>query len=126
MTAFARLVALAGVVMLCGAHAPSAAAQTIRIGVINTNTGPNGTLGEYIDKGMKLYMKLNATKLAPGVRLDVLARDDGGANPDKARQLAQELIVREKIHLLTGLIWTPNVMAIAPLAQEATRAPDRH
>jgi branched-chain amino acid transport system substrate-binding protein len=119
MTAFARLVALAGVVMLCALRALPAAAQTIRIGVINTNTGPNGTLGEYIDKGMKLYMKLNASKLPPGIRLELLARDDGGANPDKARQLAQELIVREKIHLLTGLIWTPNVMAIAPLAQEA-------
>ena len=56
----------------------------------------NATLGDGIDKGVKLYMKLNADKLPKGVNVELIVRDDGGTNPDKAKQLAQELIVRDK------------------------------
>jgi branched-chain amino acid transport system substrate-binding protein len=51
--------------------------------------------------------------------VEFLIRDDTGPNPDKAKQLAQELIVRDKVNLLAGVIFTPNAMAIAPLATEA-------
>jgi len=97
----------------------AASAQTIRIGVVNTLSGPNASLGENIDKAIKLYVKQNEKRLPPGVKIELLMRDDGGANPDKAKQLAQELIVRDKVQLLTGLIWTPNAAAVAPLATEA-------
>jgi len=109
---------LATVAGLALAAAPLAA-QTIKIGVINTYSGPFATLGDLIDKGFKLYMKQNADKLPPGVKIELVIRDDGGPNPDKAKQLAQELIVRDKIQILTGVVFTPNAMAIAPLTQEA-------
>lgn len=64
-------------------------------------------------------MKLNGDKLPPGVKVEVITRDDGGPNPDKAKQLAQELIVRDRVNILTGVVWTPNAMSIAPLTQEA-------
>jgi branched-chain amino acid transport system substrate-binding protein len=106
----------AGVAMLLAAAAP---AQTIKIGVINSYSGPFATLGDLMDKGMKLYMKQNAGKLPPGVKIELVIRDDGGPNPDKAKQLAQELIVRDKVQFITGVVFTPNAMAIAPLTQEA-------
>jgi branched-chain amino acid transport system substrate-binding protein len=112
------LVVLATIAGLALAAAPLAA-QTIKIGVINTYSGPFATLGDLIDKGFKLYMKQNADKLPPGVKIELVIRDDGGPNPDKAKQLAQELIVRDKIQILTGVVFTPNAMAIAPLTQEA-------
>ena len=101
---------------LAAAQAP---AQTIKIGVINVYSGPFATLGDLIDKGFKLYMKQNADKLPPGVKIELVVRDAGGPNPDKAKQLAQELIVRDKIQILTGVVFTPNALAIAPLTQEA-------
>ncbi|OGA24851.1 MAG: branched-chain amino acid ABC transporter substrate-binding protein [Betaproteobacteria bacterium RIFCSPLOWO2_02_FULL_67_26] len=107
---------LVGAALLCAA---TASAQTIKIGVINTYSGPFATLGDLIDKGFKLYMKQNAAKLPPGVKIELVIRDAGGPNPDKAKQLAQELIVRDKIQILTGVVFTPNAMAIAPLTQEA-------
>src|SRR3977135_3451581 len=82
--------------------ATPALAQTIKIGIVNTYSGPNATLGENIDRGLKLYMKHNADKLPAGVKIELVTRDDGGPNPDKARQLAQELIVRDKVQILTG------------------------
>jgi branched-chain amino acid transport system substrate-binding protein len=99
--------------------ATAAQAQTIKIGVINSYSGPFATLGDLMDKGMKLYMKQNADKLPPGVKIELVVRDDGGPNPDKAKQLAQELIVRDKVQFLTGVVFTPNALAIAPLTQEA-------
>jgi branched-chain amino acid transport system substrate-binding protein len=99
--------------------ASTAFGQTIKIGVINVYSGPFATLGDLTEKGYRLYMKLNADKLPPGVKLEIITRDAGGPNPDKAKQLAQELIVRDKIQILTGVIFTPNAMAIAPLTQEA-------
>ena len=111
----AVLAAAAGIVLA----APPAPAQTIRIGVINTYSGPFATLGDLIDKGFKLYMKQNAGQLPPGVKIELVIRDDGGPTPDKAKQIAQELIVRDKIQILTGVVFTPNAMAIAPLTQEA-------
>ena len=103
-------------IALAAAPAP---AQTIKVGVINSYSGPFATLGDLIDKGFKLYMKQNANQLPPGVKIELVIRDDGGPNPDKAKQLAQELIVRDKIQILTGVVFTPNALAIAPLTQEA-------
>src|SRR5262245_71046 len=94
-------------------------AQTVKIGVLNTLSGPFATLGEYIEKGYKLYIRQNADKLPPGVRIELIVRDTGGPNPDKAKQLAQEMIVRDRIQLLTGEVFTPNALAVAPLTMEA-------
>jgi len=99
--------------------ASGAAAQTVKIGVINTFSGPNATLGDMIDKGMKLYIKQHEKSLPAGVKLDMVYRDDGGPNPDNAKRLAQELIVRDRVQMLTGVVWTPNAAAIAPLTAEA-------
>jgi branched-chain amino acid transport system substrate-binding protein len=107
---------VAGAALLLAVAAP---AQTIKIGVINTYSGPFATLGDLIDKGFKLYMKQNADKLPPGVKIELVIRDDGGPNPDKAKQLLQELIVRDRIQFLTGVVFTPNALAMAPLTQEA-------
>src|SRR5688572_20508384 len=113
-----RLLASALVVAALSWASP-AVAQTIKIGVLNSLSGPFATLGDLIEKGYKLYMKEHAGKLPPGVKIELVVRDDGGPNPDKAKQLAQELIVRDKVQFLTGVVFTPNALAIAPLTQEA-------
>jgi branched-chain amino acid transport system substrate-binding protein len=68
---------------------------------------------------VRLYIKQHEKELPPGVKIELITRDDTGPNPDKAKQLAQELIVREKVNLLAGVVFTPNALAIAPLATEA-------
>lgn len=96
-----------------------ALAQTVKIGLISTYSGPGAAQGDQIDKGAKLYMKLHADKLPPGVKVELVTRDDTGANGDVAKRVAQELIVRDKVQILTGVVWTPNMAAIAPLTAEA-------
>ncbi len=103
---------------LCAIAAP-ASSQTVKIGVVNTFTGPAASFGEFGDKAMKLYLKLHEKDLPPGVKIELIVRDDGGPKPDTAKRLAQELIVRDKVQLLAGAAYTPNAFAIAPVATEA-------
>src|SRR5215467_2379522 len=111
----AAYAAALGIVFAAGA----ASAQTIKIGFISSYSGLNGNLGPYMERAVRLYMKQHEKELPPGVRIELITRDDTGPSPDKAKQLAQELIVRDKVNLLAGVIFTPNAMAIAPLATEA-------
>jgi len=99
--------------------AAPAAAQTVKIGFIGTYSGPGAPQGDQFDKGLKLFQKLNADKLPAGVKVETIVRDDTGPNPDNAKRVAQELIVRDKVQFITGVIWTPNARAIAPLTAEA-------
>jgi branched-chain amino acid transport system substrate-binding protein len=93
--------------------------QTIKIGFISSYSGAAAAQGDQLDKGVKLYMKLNGDKLPPGVKIELITRDDTGPTPDVAKRVAQELIVRDKVQFLTGVVWTPNMAAIAPLTTEA-------
>jgi branched-chain amino acid transport system substrate-binding protein len=95
------------------------AAQTIKVGVILTYSGPSASLGEQMDKAFNLYIKEHQKDLPNGVKLELVRRDDTGPNPDVAKRLAQELITREKVKFLAGVVWTPNANAIAPLTAEA-------
>lgn len=94
-------------------------AQTVKIGFISSYSGAAAAQGDQLDKGVKLYMKLNGDKLPPGVKVELITRDDTGPNPDVAKRIAQELIVRDKVNFLTGIVWTPNMAAIGPLTTEA-------
>jgi len=109
----------AGLVATLLSVATPAMSQTIKIGFISSYSGAAAAQGDQLDKGVKLYMKLNGDKLPPGVKVELITRDDTGPNPDVAKRVAQELIVRDKVQFLTGLVWTPNMAAIAPLTTEA-------
>ncbi len=96
-----------------------ASAQTVKVGVINTYSGPLAAVGDQMDRGIRLYMQQHEKDLPPGVKIELIKRDDTGPNPETAKRLAQELITRDHVQLLTGVIWTPNALAMAPLLNEA-------
>jgi branched-chain amino acid transport system substrate-binding protein len=98
--------------------ASTASAQTIKIGFISSYSGLNANLGPYMERAVRLYIKQHEKELPPGVKIELIIRDDTGPNPDKAKQLAQELVVRDRVNLLAGVIWTPNALSIAPIATE--------
>jgi branched-chain amino acid transport system substrate-binding protein len=108
------LVAASALIIASGAEA-----QTVKIGFITSYTGQNATVGVLMDKALDLYLKEHTKDLPAGVKVEVLRRDDTGPNPEVAKRLAQELITRDKVDVITGVIWTPNAMAIGPLAGEA-------
>jgi branched-chain amino acid transport system substrate-binding protein len=96
-----------------------ASAEAVKIGVILTYSGPAASLGDQIDKGLSLYVKEHQKDLPPGVTVELVRRDDTGPNPEVAKRLAQELVTRDHVQFLTGVVWSPNAGAIAPVATEA-------
>ncbi len=104
---------------LLAAMATPAAAQTVKIGVILSLSGPDSSPGVIQEKALDLYVKLHASELPPGVKLEIEKRDDTGANPEVAKRLAQELVTRDHVQLLYGIIYSPNAFAVAPVATEA-------
>jgi branched-chain amino acid transport system substrate-binding protein len=112
--------AIAGAAALALASAVAPAdAQTVKIGFITSYTGQNASVGAMMDQALNLYLKENSKNLPAGVKVEIIRRDDTGPNPEVAKRLAQELITRDQVDVITGVIWTPNAMAIGPLAGEA-------
>lgn len=94
-------------------------ARTVKVGIVNTYSGPLASGGDQIEHGIRLYMKLHEKDLPPDVNIELIRRDDTGPNPEVAKRLTQELIIRDKVQLLAGFYWTPNALAVAPLITEA-------
>ena len=77
-----RIVALTlSAALAAAATTVPAAAETIKVGVILTYSGPAASLGDEIDKAMRLYMKEHEADLPPGVSVELMPRDDTGPNP---------------------------------------------
>jgi branched-chain amino acid transport system substrate-binding protein len=99
--------------------APLAEAQTaVKIGIVNSFSGFLAAPGDEMQKGMELYAKVHMADLPPGVTIEVVKRDDG-TNPEVGKRIAQELITREKVQILLGVMGSPIAAAIAPLTAEA-------
>jgi branched-chain amino acid transport system substrate-binding protein len=109
----------AAVATIAALSCVGALAQTVKLGVVDTYSGPFAAVGDLMDRGIRLYVAQHEKDLPPGVKLEIIRRDDTGPNPEVAKRMAQELITRDHVQLLAGTIYTPNALAIAPLATEA-------
>jgi branched-chain amino acid transport system substrate-binding protein len=105
-------------VALAGFAGSPAAAQTIKIGLINSYSGFLAQAGDQMQKGIDLYVKEHEKDLPPGVKVELIRRDDG-AVPDTGKRVAQELITREGVQLLLGIVGSPIATAVAPLTAQA-------
>ena len=93
------------------------AQDAIKIGLIVPMTGRQASTGREITAAFRLYMEQHGDTVA-GKKVSVIVRDDA-AVPDKTKQLAQELIVDEKVNIIAGFGTTPSAYAVAPLLTEA-------
>ena len=93
-------------------------AQTVHVGVTLPLSGPQAANGEGLDRGMRLYEKIHSESLPEGLEIEIVRRDDGG-NSDNTRRIVQEMIIRDRIQLLTGVALSQQAFAIAPMVTEA-------
>ncbi len=98
--------------------APAFAQEVIRIGFIGELSGPFAEFGRQMQTGIRTFQKQHGETVA-GKKVEVIYKDAGGANPELAKRLAQELVLRDKVHFLAGFGFTPNAAAVAPVATEA-------
>jgi branched-chain amino acid transport system substrate-binding protein len=108
---------------LVAAGASAASAETYKIGLIASYTGIFSTWGTQFQHSIEAFQAINgkSVKGPKGEKIDVqlVYRDSGSQGPDKAKQLAEELILREKVKMLTGLELSPYAMALADLSKQA-------
>jgi branched-chain amino acid transport system substrate-binding protein len=99
---------------------PAQAQDVVKIGVIMPYSGALADTATQMDGGLKLYMQLHGDTVA-GKKIQIIRRDTGGIAPDVAKRLAQELVVREGVDILTGFVLTPNALAAADVSAEAKK-----
>ncbi|NIK48238.1 ABC transporter substrate-binding protein [Variibacter gotjawalensis] len=94
----------------------SALAQsTIKIGEMNSYKAQPAFLDPY-KKGWELAVEeINAAGGVLGKKLEVVSRDDGG-NPGDAVRVAEELVTRENVALLTGTFLSHVGLAVTEFA----------
>ncbi len=99
---------------------PAAAQQTVKIGLIMPYSGQFADTATQMDNAIKLYVKQHGDTVA-GKKIEFIRKDTGGIAPDVAKRLAQELVVRDKVDILAGLILTPNALAVGDVSAEAKK-----
>ena len=105
---------------LAGLLASPLAAQAqnvIKIGELNSYKAQPAFLEPY-KKGMELAIEeINAKGGVNGKKLELITRDDN-ANPGDAVRVAEELVAREKIDVLTGTFLSNTGLAVADFAKQ--------
>ena len=115
------LIALAFVATLFFLGGVSAhAQQPVKIGLINVLSGQFADAGIELDNGIKTYIAQHGDTVA-GKKIELIRRDVGGAAPDVAKRLAQELVVRDSVDMLAGFLLTPNALAAADVSAQAKK-----
>ncbi|PYB72584.1 ABC transporter substrate-binding protein [Rhizobium wuzhouense] len=93
-------------------------ADTIKVGVIAEFSGPFAIYGKQYKEAIEVYVAKHGNQ-AGGHTIEFIYKDVGGANPDLAKTLAQELLIREEVDYLAGFTFTPNALAVAPLIDQS-------
>jgi branched-chain amino acid transport system substrate-binding protein len=91
-----------------------AQAENVKIGMITTLSGGGSGLGIDIRDGFALAVKQGGGKLG-GQDIEVMIEDDA-RKPDKAKQIADKFIQRDKVDILTGIVWSNLALAVVPSA----------
>ena len=73
-----------------------------------------------MDNAIKLYIKQHGDTVA-GKKIEIIRKDTGGPNPDVAKRLAQELVVRDQVDILAGFTLTPEALGAGDVSAEAKK-----
>jgi len=100
------------------AFAPLASAQQkIKIGFITTLTGPAGIIGKHMKDSVELAMDQLGNKMG-GVPVEVVFGDDQ-FKPDVGVQVAEEMLKKQQVDIVSGIIWSHVMMAVVPVVTGA-------
>src|SRR5262245_19328629 len=113
-------VGLTAVAALAWLSVPAIAQQPLKVGVIMPYSGQLADAATQMDNGIKLYLKRHGDVVA-GRKIELIRKDTGGIAPDVAKRLAQEMIVRDGVEIITGLIVTPNALAVSDVSSQAKK-----
>lgn len=110
-----RDICLAGVLAI-GLGSTAALADPLKIGFMNTFSGPGGVLGSEQYDGFMLGIEMAGGKL--GGRDTEVVKVDDQLKPDIARQLVDRLLKRDKVDIVAGITFS-NILqtAVGPVME---------
>ena len=99
------------------------AADVFKIGLLADYTGAFATWGPQFQQAMEAYQAVHGKTVkgpkGEDIEVQIVPRDTASAGADKAKQLAEELILREKVQMLAGFDLSPHALAVAQTITEA-------
>jgi branched-chain amino acid transport system substrate-binding protein len=105
---------IAAIAAAFAVSASAAVAQEVKIGIVLPYTGVNAEFAQQMDRGIELYLKLNADKVKP-YKITLIKRDSKNPGGADAKIAVQELLTQDKVHALGGFLYSPDGIAAAPL-----------
>src|SRR6266568_6596986 len=98
---------------------PAYAADNVRIGFVTTLSGPAGIIGKHMKDASELALAMLGGKIG-GLPAQIVYGDDQ-FKPDVGRQVADEMLKRDKVDFMTGFIWSNVLLAVyQPVIQSGT------
>ena len=91
-----------------------AVAQEVKVGVVLPYTGIGAELAQQIERGMDLYLKLNADQVKP-YTITLIKRDSKAPNGAEAKVAVQELLTQDKVDAIAGFVYSPDAIGSAPI-----------
>ncbi len=98
--------------------AAPALADTVKIGVVGVFSGAYARWGEQFKQGIESFQAHNGATVN-GHKVEIVYRDVGGPDPNRARQIVEEFVLREKVQAIGGFAFTPNALAAMEVLNEA-------
>ena len=112
-----RILTAALVAAALGVAAPVSAQQKIKIGFISTFSGPQGAMGEAMKNSVELALDHLGRKMA-GVPVEVVYGDDQ-FKPDVGLQVVNEMLKKDQVDIVAGIIWSHVMLAVVPVVAGA-------
>src|SRR2546426_12268579 len=97
--------------------APVGAEQKVKIGFITTFSGPQGVMGQYMKESVELAIEHLGGKVG-GLPVEMFYGDDQ-VKPDVGVQVAEELLKKDQVDFVAGIIWSNVMMAVVPVVTGA-------
>ena len=113
-----RLFLISTVAAVALGFAQSAGAETIRVGVMLPFSGVNADLGDVQEKAIDLFLKLRGNTVGAH-KIEIIKRDEGPPSGANAKTVATELITRDKVQMIAGVVFSPSAIAMAPVMTQA-------
>jgi branched-chain amino acid transport system substrate-binding protein len=96
---------------------PAAAQQKLKIGFITTLSGPQGVIGQYMKDSVELALDHLGRKVG-GLETEVFYGDDQ-VKPDVGVQVAEEMLKKNQVDFVSGIIWSNVMLAVVPVVTGA-------
>jgi len=111
------MIGAAAAVALTGLTIQSEAADTIKIGEVNSYTRLPAFTEPYRNGWMLALEEINAAGGVIGKQLEVISRDDAG-EPSNAVKIAEELVAKDRVDLIAGTFFSHIGLAVADFAAQ--------